>query len=211
MKTKKHQTAFDISPPVVTSFIKSLQIKNMKKSILFIITASFIFNNANSQITKGYWLISGNANFSTLKSSSAASLQFKQTDIQISSGVGYFPIDKFAIGLRPSFTYGNNSINAGSAKIFGIGPFLRYYFLKPEKVFNVFTEANYSYQSIVGQGSGQKSNTFSFLAGPVLYFNTSVGLEFTMGYSTTKIVGFTGSNNKMQFGIGFQFHLEKEK
>ena len=181
----------------------------MQKKLFMMLCCILVFNNLKSQITKGYWLLSGNGSISSLKSSSDASLQFKQTDIQISAGIGYFPLDKFAIGVRPSFTYGNNNINSGSAKIWGVGPFVRYYFLEKEKVFNLLAETSYSYQSIIGQGSGQQSNTFAFSAGPVVYFNSNVGLEFTLGYSTTKIVGFDGSNNKLQFGIGFQFHLEK--
>jgi hypothetical protein len=184
----------------------------MQKTILLIIAACFIIKNANSQITKGNWLVGGSASFSSLKSSSTATIQFKQTNFQISPLVGYFVKDKFAIGLKPSLTYGSNTI-ANTNTIISIGPFVRYYFLKPENIFNLFTEGSYAYGSNTGkgQGTGQKSNTFSLSAGPVLYFNSSVGLEFIIGYSTTKVVGFSGTNNEIRFGIGFQIHLEKDK
>lgn len=177
------------------------------KQIIATFLITIIVCEAQSQITKGYWLLSGNTSISSLKSSSAASIQFKQTDIQVSAGVGHFFFDKFAVGIRPSFSYGSNNVG-NSSTVFGIGPFVRYYILKPESTVNVISDANYSYGAISG---GQKSNTFSLYAGPVVYFNTSVGVEFLIGYSTTKVVGFNGSNNKIQFGIGFQFHLEKEK
>lgn len=178
----------------------------MKKMIILVLTV-LMFTESYSQITKGNWLLSGSASISSLKSSSAASIQFKQTDIQISAGVGHFFFDKFAAGIRPSLSYGSNTI-ANSSTVFSVGPFVRYYFLKPENIINVVSDASYSYGRISG---GQKLNSFSLFAGPVLYFNESVGLEFLIGYSTTKIIGFNGSNNKMQFSIGFQFHLEKEK
>lgn len=177
---------------------------------IFILLLSFI---SNSQITKNNWLLSGNASFSTQKNSSAASLQYKQTDIQISPTVGYFIVDKFAVGLRPSLVYGRNNLisSSKSSTVFLIGPFVRYYLLNPEQVFNLFAETGYSFGTISNEGPNTKQNTFSCSAGPVLYFNTAVGLEFIVGYTSTKIVDFEGSNNALRFGIGFQFHLEKEK
>ena len=178
--------------------------KEIKLVFIYCIISTF---TANSQITKNNWMLSGNASFSTQTNSSAVSLQFKQTDILISTGVGYFVIDKFAVGVRPSFSYGSNTVG-NSSTVFGIGPFLRYYFLKNESIVNIISDLNYTYGAISG---GQKTNTYSLYTGPVVYFNTSAGMEFLAGYSTTKIVGFDGRNNKFQFAIGFQFHLAKEK
>ena len=106
----------------------------MLKAIYIFVTLTLLALNSNSQITKNNWLLSGNASFSTQKSSSTASLQYKQTDFQISPTIGYFIIDKFAVGLRPSFTYGkiNWVANAKSQTIFSIGPFARYYFLQTD-------------------------------------------------------------------------------
>lgn len=184
----------------------------MKKTILLFFIASIFFNKANSQITKDNWMVGGNATFSNLQSSSTASAQFKITNYQINPLVGYFLEDKFAIGISPSFTHsivkpGNNTTTLS------IGPFARYYFLNPENIFNLFAEGDYAYGSISGkgQGKGQHLNTFSFSGGPVIYFNTSVGLEFIIAYSSTKVVGFSGNNRKLQFGIGFQIHLERDK
>lgn len=212
MKIKIQQFISDTSPPFVSLIFKPTQTKIMQKTILFILTIIIFSNTAYSQITKGNWLVGGSASFSRLQSSSTATLQFKQTNFQISPLMGYFVKDKFAVGLRPSLTYGSNTI-ANSSTIISVGPFVRYYLLKPENIFNIFTEGSYAYGSITGkgQGTGQRLNTFSFSAGPVLYFNSSVGLEFIIAYSTTKVVGFTGTNNEIRFGIGFQFHLEKDK
>ena len=181
------------------------------RTILLSFVLGTSFFTAKSQITKDNWLVGGTACFTSLKSSSAASAQVKQTNVQISPVVGYFLKDKFAVGLSPSLTYGSTTI-ANSSTLISIGPLVRYYFLKPENIFNLFTEGNYAYGTITGKGQGapQKLNTFSFSGGPVLYFNSSVGLEFNISYSTTKVVGFSGNNNQIRFGIGFQFYLEKE-
>lgn len=165
-----------------------------------------------SQITKGNWLVGGNATFYILQNSSTASAQYKQTEIDIRPFIGYFLKDRFAIGVDPSLAFASNNV-LNTNTIITIGPFFRCYFLDPDNRVNLFAETGYDYGSITGkgQGKGQHLNTFLFSGGPVIYFNTSVGLEFIITYSTTKVVGFSGNNNKIQFGIGFQIHLEKDK
>ncbi len=184
----------------------------MKKTILLILIASAFFNHANCQITKGNWMVGGNVSFSNLQNSSTASAQFKQTNYEINPLIGYFLEDRFAIGLSPSFTH--SIVNPGNTNtVLSIGPFVRYYFLNTENIFNLFAESSYTYGSIngKGQGKGQHLNTFSFSGGPVIYFNSSVGLEFIVAYSSTKVVGFSGNNSKLKLGIGFQIHLERDK
>ena len=138
--------------------------------------------------------------------------KFKQTNFKITPLVGYFLKDKFAAGLNPSLTYVSNNVGSTST-IINIGPFVRYYFLDAENIVNLFAQSGYAYGSITGKGQqeGQHLNTFSFSGGPVVYFNSSVGLEFTIAYTTTKAAGFPGANNEIKFGIGFQIHLEKWK
>ncbi|RTL58588.1 MAG: hypothetical protein EKK37_09660 [Sphingobacteriales bacterium] len=179
----------------------------MKKIILSSCVIIVLTLTATSQITKGFWFLSGNANFSTLKSASDASVKYKQTDIQISGSVGHFVLDKFAVGLRPWLGYGSNNLG-NSSTVFNIGPFVRYYILPSGKIVNIITDASFSHGFFSG---GNNSNTLSFYAGPVIYFNTSVGMEFLLGYSTIKNVGYAGHDSRTQLAIGFQFHLEKEK
>ncbi|MCO5236225.1 MAG: hypothetical protein M9904_14100 [Chitinophagaceae bacterium] len=177
--------------------------------ILCILLYGFV---ADAQITKGIWMVGGNASFSSLKKSDAAgSARFKQTNIQLSPVIGYFFFNKFTGGLRPSLTYGSNTVSASNTLI-GIGPFTRFYFLDPENILNLFLEGSYSYGSMWGKGQiSNTSNTFSISGGPVIYFNTSVGLEFSLAYSTTKVTGYSERNNELSFEIGFRFHLEKDK
>jgi hypothetical protein len=57
-------------------------------------------------------------------------------------------------------------------------------------------------------------NTFSASAGPVIYFNSSVGMEFLLGYYSRKEViqqngDIINHQKGFQIGIGFQIHLEK--
>ena len=116
----------------------------MQKTFLLIIAACFIIKNANSQITKGNWLVGGTASFSS-QFEKASTFNAHGIQIRLSPDIGYFIADKFAIGLMPSFAYDKikySSSNAISHQL-SIGPFLRYYFLKPEKIVNFFGESAY--------------------------------------------------------------------
>ncbi len=172
-----------------------------------------IITNSNAQLKKGNWLVGGNGSFTMFKV-----LDEKSQFLQLSPDIGYFFFDKFAAGLKPSYTYsygkstGTNSIakNAG----FYFGPFVRYYFLSADKPFNILLEGSYQHGMETKGDSWTTTkyslNNFSFAAGPVIYFNSSVGLEFLVGYAQSKYVGETFHESRLQLGIGFQIHLEKE-
>ena len=93
----------------------------MKKTILFLLYSLFLIS-AKAQIAKGNWLLNGSTSFSYFKSSSEAAAQFSQTNFQISPKIGYFLRDKFAVGISPSFIYGNNNVNSSNS-FFNGGPF----------------------------------------------------------------------------------------
>ena len=128
-------------------------------------------------------MVGGTGSVSSTKNNlSSGSLQFQQTDIQINPLIGYFFFDKFAAGIKPSFIYGKNNLQNKASTTFSIGPFARYYFLPLEKIVNIFSEGGYTYGSYKTQGLSGVTNlhTYSFSAGPVIYFNSAVGLEFAL-------------------------------
>lgn len=138
------------------------------------------------------------------------------TQIDISPNIGYFVADQLAFGVRTTFssikgkvtTTGGGSTNT---QRYLIGPFGRYYFMKPEGRFNILTDISYQYGLLGGLGRG-KINSFSVMAGPVVYFNSSVGLEFLLGYSSSleDVKGYQKEVKKgFQIGVGFQIHLKR--
>jgi hypothetical protein len=168
---------------------------------------------ANSQITKGNWLVGGSGSMSIIKNPDE-----KVNYIQLSPNIGHFFLDKFAAGLKLSFTSGradatgSDFTSKNSAFLFG--PFARYYFLKADKPFNILLEGNYQH-GMEKKGDRYVSNNyslnaFSFATGPVIYFNSSVGLEFLLGYGQSKYTISETHENRFQVAIGLQFHLEKE-
>ncbi len=185
----------------------------MQKTILFILIIIIFSNTGISQITKRNWLVGGTGSFSS---------QFEKTNsfnahglhINISPDIGFFVVDKFAIGATPSYAYDKLTYRGGVSRShqLSIGPFLRYYFLKPEKIINIFSAFAYQYAIFsTNVGGNDSQNTFTFSAGTVAYFNSSVGIELTANYQIFNQPRAITSANTFILGIGFQIHLQKEK
>jgi hypothetical protein len=192
----------------------------MKIIVTFISILLFSFT-AKSQLDKGVWLVGGNGNFLTSKyeySSPTFSSTSDRLNISISPTVGYFIIDKLAVGLRTSFSKNKDQVNGAgggytNVNRFAIGPFAKYYFLEKDKHYNLVADVSYQYGLYSFKPTKGNSNTFNAAIGPVIYFNTSVGLEFLLGYYSTKETikqngDITTKQSGFQIGIGFQIHLE---
>jgi hypothetical protein len=183
----------------------------MKQFLLTTFTVLFISLFANSQITQGNWLVGGNASFTSTEYNSSASTKQKFTTLLISPAIGYFIADKFAAGLKLSFN-SVDQITFSNLKqqYFSVGPYCRYYFLPTEKQANLFVEGNYQYAiNISPSVPNQSSSIYSFSSGAAVFFNSSVAIEFTIGYSAISFHGYSGVNSSLIAGIGFQFHLHK--
>jgi len=191
------------------------------KKIFFSLLLTIFFLAAKSQLTKNNWLVGGTGSFYTYKdyfSSSTYTSEAKYTQIDISPLIGYFVVDKLAFGLQPTFSSirGKVTTSGGlrtNVRRYLIGPFGRYYLLEKDKPFNILTHISYQYgiQTIDGEKEGT-TNTFSALVGPVIYFNTSVGIEFLLGYNSSKVdveSAFKEIKKGFQIAVGFQIHLEK--
>ncbi|HEV8084749.1 MAG TPA: outer membrane beta-barrel protein [Chitinophagaceae bacterium] len=194
------------------------------KSFFIACIISTVSISAFGQLSKNTWLVGGSGSlYSYNEDYTAPSINVttKYTNIDLSASVGYFFADKFAGGIRPNFSSSKGESSGGGSmdniKI-AVGPFLRYYFLAPEKQFNILTDVGYQF-GINRNGGGNKDkgkfNIFSIMGGTEVFFNSSIGLEILLGYSQRLITvenspGALRSNKKgFQTSIGFQIHLEK--
>ena len=201
------------------------------KKFTFSFFAIISINLSFGQITEGNWLVGGSGQLSAYSStntnvSPAREQNVKAFNISVSPNIGYFIKDRFAVGLRPSLTWEkgkagdafapDGSVLGGGGKLtqikFVIGPFSRYYLLDTEKPYNILIEAAYQYGIGSPKPFNERLSIFSAGIGPVIYFNSSVGLEFLLGYNNT-IQNSDGyyrtSKNSIQMNIGLQIHLEK--
>jgi hypothetical protein len=165
--------------------------------------------SVESQVTKGNWIIGGLGNFSVTNYKHFNNPEQEIAEINFDNNIGYFFINKFSTGLKHGLSYRkayNNSIRTSDA-LYMTGPFARYYFLNGDKIVNFLSEG--SIQFGISNGPLDKTR-FSFLGGPVIFFNSAVGLEVLMGYSRTNYKNTTDTKSSFQMNVGFQFYLKKE-
>ncbi|MBX9806252.1 MAG: hypothetical protein K2X95_00470, partial [Flavobacteriaceae bacterium] len=143
----------------------------MKPIKLFIAITSLLTINSYAQLDKKTWLVGGTGSFNSYKQEQTFTWQntgveaktiYNNRDIELSAKIGYFIMDNLVLGINP--TYSNlkqKSVTAGDniAHQFSVGPFVRYYFLKKEKPFNILTEINYQFGNLrVTSLSGDKGS-----------------------------------------------------
>lgn len=194
------------------------------KQLLLLLAISIISLNSIGQLTKNNWLVGGAGSFYSYNetyNSPTYNTTAKYTNIDISASVGYFLIDKVSAGLRSTFSsFKGESSGGGITNYYrlAIGPFARYYFLNPEKPFNLLADVSYQFginKDMAGLAQKGKFNTFSIMGGTEVFFNTSAGFEILIGYAQ-KITSLenspsaSNSNKKgFQASIGLTLHLEK--
>lgn len=178
---------------------------------------SFVLLSGQAQITKNNWLVGGTGNFrSTTQKNNYSANNLGATSFSLLPNIGYFIADKFALGISPGIAFNKTKGNNLESHVttYKIGPFARYYFLEPENTVNLFIQGGFNYGISRFKNSGSsltKAKNISYLiaGGPVVYFNTSVGLEFTAGWNYLQTINEKSSNSSLLLGIGLQFHLEK--
>ena len=184
-----------------------------KVQILLLIIVSF---STSAQITKGNWLIGGNASFSYDSHNTTNALgNFKNSsfNLELSPNVGYFFIDKLAGGLRVSYSqyFSEESSNSSDSNTLSLDPFIRYYFLPIDQNFNVFAETSYKFY-LKNEYSDIK--TFSIKAGATYFVNSSVGYELALQYLNSNFdnsFNNSGTINTIMLSFGLQIYLEKQK
>lgn len=136
----------------------------------------------------------------------------KATGFEFNPNIGYFFADKFVAGLEARVDFANSHGPDNSNWALGGGPFARYYFLKPEKLVNIFSEANFSYSSGISEMNKHRNSTsYGLSAGSVLFFNSSVGLEFSLNYTDTvsrSDISYDTNFKNFFLALGFQIHLK---
>lgn len=184
-------------------------------SILFYSTISY------GQLYKNNWVLGGTGSFSqrdATYTNPTIEYDSKMTQVTVSPTVSYFIMDKLSVGLKSSINWLKSKAyepGGGEANYHTIyaGPTIRYYLLELDRQFNLATEATAQFGRYrAGIDKGPISR-YSIMAGPVIFLNSSVGLEFLVGYFSNseevkKIQKI--SERGIQIEIGFQFFLENK-
>lgn len=197
--------------------------------LMFLFMAISIVKSTEGQIEKRNWLVGGTGLFnSNAYTNDLGNKSWKESNIQFQPNIGYFFADRVAGGIKLNLAFSrvkvvSENYNLQKNNSYGIGPFVRYYILKNEGRLNFLIEGSYQYQlergGIVQSDdntpapvpiSQSGKNTFAVAGGPVIFFNTTVGLEFLAGYSFTDYVQNKGNIKNFYMGMGLQIYLGKE-
>ena len=168
-----------------------------------------------SQINKGQFLVGGIISLESFKYDNSLYGVNESNTLNVAPNIGYFLCDKLAAGLRLNFVSinSNNPIVETLSKRTSINPFLRYYFLPKANKVNAFFDAGYIYQRTrfkvnSNEGPPTKADGYSVSAGPAIFLNKKIALEFIIRFTHTKAndIGNT-KENTFSSGLGLQIHL----
>lgn len=183
----------------------------MKKAIMILLNCILLFLSARGQITKGNWMVGGDASFSLDHT------HYENDELPtghgynalISPQVGYFLMDKLAAGLDADFNFRpfqNATAPKKTQYSLSAGPFARYYFLPAENVINIFSGVAYEHHFRLPYDI--PANTYSFFTGTSFFFNSSVAAELLAGFDYAESPG-GGTTRNFKLNIGFQIYLKK--
>ena len=153
------------------------------------------------QTDRGDWLIGGQLELNTAKSS---------TTVQFSPNAGFFVAKNFAIGGNIIYSY--NKLGALKVSGFGIGPFVRYYFTE-EKVRPFFAgDMTFEKRKFSTSLGSSTEDAFSwFLGGGAAFFiNENVAVDGLLGYAHSKVTDEEGGGG-LRFRVGFQVYINRHQ
>ncbi|MBZ9631914.1 porin family protein [Salegentibacter sp. LM13S] len=179
----------------------------MKINTLFFLLALAFSMPTNAQITKNNWLVGGDVAFSYSKTKPESTVDSQSFTINLTPNVGYFFLDKLALGTRAEYTLSRYKSDSGTSKFdrFLISPFARYYLLNIDKMVNPFLESSYRF-SLINENN---SREFSAKGGVAIFLNNSVAFEASLIYFNSTSNNTYVGNHTLLLGFGIQVHLEK--
>ncbi len=178
----------------------------MKTLKTIAITILLVATSANAQITKGNWMVGGSGSFYS-EDYKNEQFKYKNTVFGLRPNIGYFLINRLALGVSPVITFTKTDVSGTSpVTSYGAGIFTRYYILNPEKKINILTHVGYSLSK--SSNSDGTSTILDLRGGPAFFINNSVALEMTLNYQASQL-NSTTTVDVLSFALGLQIHLEK--
>jgi hypothetical protein len=150
----------------------------------------------SAQTAQQDWLVGGSFALNTSRN----------TTVSLNPAAGYFFLNNFAAGGVFQLSYNKSGEN--KTTVFGVGPFVRYYFGKKE--LKPFIASEYIFTSNKFDNPSFRStvNGADFFIGPGLaaFVNEHVAIETLVGYVNSK-VSDVPSDGGVVVRIGFQIYL----
>ncbi len=162
--------------------------------LFYLTTLLFACMQLQAQTQQGSMMIGGNAGFAN-----SSQGDFSITTVSINPSIGYFVIDKLAVGASVGISFFSGDLLEGTS--FGVGPFARYYFTDGSNI-RPFGQVGFDWSSFKPKEGDSQSNTgFDVGVGASLFLNDHVAIDGIIGYNSMKADGEDDSTNT--FGITF--------
>ena len=162
--------------------------------LFYLTTLLFACLQLQAQTQQGSMMIGGNAGFANTSQGDDGI-----TVISINPSLGYFVIDKLAVGASVGITFFNGDLFEGTS--FGAGPFARYYFTDGSNI-RPFGQVGFDWSSFKPkEGDSQTTTGFDVGVGASLFLNEHVAIDGIIGYNSMKDEGVDDRTNT--FGITF--------
>ena len=197
----------------------------MKKIIIGLITALAV-TSSFAQFEKGRILAGGSVGFSThtykVESNTTKITTGKSTSLSFNPKVGYFIIDKLALGvglnIMTSTDKDSRSSDKSTSSSVSIDPFVRYY-LNPGIFFQgAFGVGSNNYKETNGNTTTTtkfNATNWSISTGYAIFLNDYVAIEPSIGYQSyankNKSSDFKLIDSGLFINVGFQIYLGAKK
>lgn len=183
----------------------------MKKIVtIFLLLAMplFIIAQVEKPITKGNFLIGGDASGSYSKNTYPDRVSFEQYDFSLSPSLGYFIGNGLAIGISPLFDYTKVVVMSWEHLSVGAGVYLKYY-LKSGLFIKGNTNYRYSlsYYDDNSDRRGSDSIDISAGVGYAFFLNSKISIEPSLNYRLKLYSEGSSQQNQFYFSVGFQKFL----
>lgn len=190
----------------------------MKRLFAIALLSFIVTSTTYAQLQQGFWLLGGDASYKKLTFGQLSTQ--KQQIFQTSPTIGFFVLDKLAVGVLGNYTSSRTTSDTpnfpdslGTNKRYGIGAFTRYYLLPVDNKLNVFTEASYNRDFFpYSKEINIDQNRFTGTLGLSYFLTPNIGLNLQASYSKFKLdeeLRNNKWNSDFTTSIGFSIHLGK--
>jgi len=182
------------------------------KNITLAVLAIGSLTALHAQIDAHQWLVGGKTKLS-FTSQDFMGDKIKETDFRFRPNVGFFPVDKWAVGVNLDFEASSYEYPGSPKQKYneiGAGLFTRYYFLDKTKKTNLFAEAGFNVGGYKYDTDDERTNYNKLNIGvsTAIFLNRHVALEIGVDYSTRKWEDEDERINRFGLCGGFQIHLD---
>jgi outer membrane protein len=178
-----------------------------------------------AQTAPGQWLAGGSLSMSGSRAGSNSAINDRSFGFSLSPRVGYFVINRLAVGIVSSVGYSSSQRDIGAGGSFtssvntlAASAFARYYlqsgrlvpFVQGEFGYTRFSITSRSPQFATTMSSSEDQGTYAIGVGLAYFVSPQVAIEGTVDYAARAFIP-TSANHLLDFRVGLMMYFGKGK